>query len=66
MKLGSAAIALVVLLSITACGGNPPQIVDYSPERGAKDVSTALPIRLTFDHDVDMQSVESRLHLVPA
>jgi Bacterial Ig-like domain len=66
VKLASAAIALVVLLSITACGGNPPQIVDYSPERGAKDVSTALPIRLTFDHDVDMQSVESRLHLVPA
>jgi len=52
-------------MSITACGGTPPQIVDYSPERGAKDVSTALPIRLTFDHDVDMQSVESRLHLVP-
>jgi dipeptidyl aminopeptidase/acylaminoacyl peptidase len=66
VKLGPAAIALLVLLSITACGGNPPQIVDYSPERGAKDVSTALPIRLTFDHDVDMQSVESRLHLVPA
>ena len=65
MKLGSASIALPVLMSITACGGNPPQIVDYSPERGAKDVSTALPIRLTFDHDVDMQSVESRLHLVP-
>ncbi|MEA2628741.1 MAG: hypothetical protein QOJ10_1201 [Chloroflexota bacterium] len=66
MKLGTAAIATLVLLSVTACGGNPPQIVDYSPERGAKDVSTALPIRLTFDHDVDMQSVESRLHLVPA
>jgi hypothetical protein len=66
VKLGSAAIALLVLVSITACGGNPPQIVDYSPERGAKDVSTAAPIRVTFDHDVDMQSVESRLHLVPA
>jgi hypothetical protein len=29
-------------------------------------VSTAAPIRITFDHDVDTQSVESRLHLVPA
>jgi Tol biopolymer transport system component len=34
--------------------------------RGAVDVSTAAPIRITFDHDVDQQSVESRLHLQPA
>jgi hypothetical protein len=60
------AVAVVVLASITACGGNPPQIVDYSPERGAKDVSTAAPIRITFDHDVDTSSVASRLHLQPA
>jgi hypothetical protein len=66
VKLGSAGVAFLVVLSITACGGNPPQIVDYSPERGARDVSTASPIRVTFDHDVDIQSVESRLHLVPA
>src|SRR4029077_5114063 len=62
----SIVVTALVLLSITACGGNPPQIVDYSPERGAKDVSTATPIRITFDHDVDMPSVESRLHLLPA
>lgn len=49
-----------------ACGQSPPQIVDYSPERGAKDVSTAAAIHLTFDHDVNKPSVESRLHLVPA
>jgi Tol biopolymer transport system component len=66
VKLASVGVALLVLVSITACGGNPPQIVDYSPERGSKDVSTATPIRITFDHDVDMQSVESRLHLLPA
>ncbi len=60
------AIGAVVLIGLTACGGNPPQIVDYSPERGAKDVSTAAPIRVTFDHDVDMPSVESRLRLEPA
>jgi hypothetical protein len=56
----------LVLFGLAACGGNPPQIVDYSPERGAKDVSTAAPILITFDHDVDIPSVESRLHLVPA
>jgi hypothetical protein len=66
VRLASFGVALFVLMSITACGGNPPQIVDYSPERGAKDVSTATPIRVTFDHDVDMLSVESRLHLEPA
>jgi WD40 repeat protein len=66
VKFASVGVALLSLLSIMACGGNPPQIVDYSPERGAKDVSTAIPIRVTFDHDVDIQSVESRLHLVPA
>lgn len=60
------AIVAIVLVGLVACGGNPPQIVDYSPERGAKDVSTSAPIRITFDHDVDVQSVESRLHLVPA
>jgi hypothetical protein len=55
-----------LLASITACGGNPPQIIDYSPVRGAIDVSTTAPIRITFDHDVDQQSIESRLHLQPA
>ena len=29
------------------------------------DVSTAAPIKITFDHDVDQASVESRLHLLP-
>ncbi len=60
------AVAGLLLLSwLTACGGNPPQIVDYFPERGAKDVSTAAPIRITFDHAVDKGSVESRLSLQP-
>jgi hypothetical protein len=61
-----AAVCALVVGSISACGGNPPQIVDYSPVRGAIDVSTAAPIRITFDHDVDQQSIESRLHLQPA
>src|ERR1700681_1113762 len=66
MKLGAIALASAVVLGLSACGGNPPQIVDYSPVRGAIDVSTAAPIRITFDHDVDQKSIESRLHLQPA
>ena len=33
--------------------------------RGAIDVSTAAPIRIAFDHNVDQPSIESRLHLQP-
>src|SRR5713101_888080 len=55
-----------MLSSLAACGGSPPQIIDYSPERGAIDVSTAAPIHITFDHDVAKASVETRLSLVPA
>jgi hypothetical protein len=65
MRLLAAAGAAAVLLPLTACGGNPPQIVDYSPQRGAVEVSTAAPIKIAFDHDVDEASVESRLHLLP-
>ncbi|HYM66721.1 MAG TPA: Ig-like domain-containing protein [Patescibacteria group bacterium] len=59
------AAAACAVLPLTACGGDPPQIVDYSPQRGSIDVSTAAPIQITFDHDVDRASVESRLHLSP-
>jgi hypothetical protein len=61
-----AAGAVVLSLGLTACGGDPPQIVDYAPQRNTIDVSTAAPIRITFDHDVDQASVASRLHLAPA
>ena len=62
----AACVAATLLLPLTACGGNPPQIVDYAPQRGMVDVSTAAPIKIAFDHDVDQASVESRLHLLPA
>src|SRR3989442_13223487 len=61
-----AAAALSLGLTITGCGGDPPQIVDYAPQRNTIDVSTAAPIRITFDHDVDQASVASRLRLAPA
>ena len=67
MKPWAVAIALVTLLvGSVACGGAPAQIVDYSPLRGARDVATLAPVQITFDHDVDRASVESRLRLVPA
>ncbi len=59
-------IAALVLTSLVACGGAPAQIVDYSPVRGSRDISTVAPVQITFDHAVDRASVESRLHLVPA
>jgi Bacterial Ig-like domain len=58
-------LAALMLLPLTACGGSPPQIVDYSPQRNTNDVSTAAPVRIAFDHDVDQTSVASRLHLSP-
>jgi hypothetical protein len=66
VKVAAIAASVLVLSALAACGGSPPQIIDYSPERGAIDVSTAAPIRITFDHDVDKPSVESRLSLLPA
>ena len=60
------ALGAVTLVPLTACGGDPPQIVDYAPQRNSVDVSTAIPIRITFDHDVDQGSVASRLHLTPS
>ena len=64
--LSSMLIALLALGVAAACGNNPPQIVEYSPERGTTDVSTSIPIRITFDRDVDKASVASRLHTDPA
>ena len=66
MRVAAICLGSALVLGLNACGGNPPQIVDYSPVRGAIDVSTAAPIRITFDHDVDQQSIASRLHLQPA
>ncbi len=61
-----AAGAILLVATLTACGGDPPQIVDYSPQRNTVDVSTAAAIRITFDHDVDQASVMTRFHLSPS
>lgn len=62
----AAGAVLIAAAAVSACGGDPPQIVDYSPQRNTTDVSTAAPIRIAFDHTVDQASVESRLHLNPS
>jgi len=59
-------IAVVALAGLWACGGSPAQIVDYSPLRNAINVPTTAPVKITFDHAVNEQSVASRLHLSPA
>ena len=61
-----AAALIGLVLPLAGCGGDPPQIIDYSPQRNTVDVSTAAPVQITFDHDVDRASVESRLHLAPS
>jgi hypothetical protein len=48
-----------------ACATSPPQIVDFSPGRGATQVASNAPIRITFDRPMDSESVSRRLHLVP-
>ena len=63
--IAATAVGASLLIPLAACGGSPPQIVDYAPQRGTIDVSTAAPVKITFDHDVDQGSVESRLHLQP-
>ena len=61
----AAALLIALAVPLAACGGYPPQIVDYAPPRGAIDVSTAAPVKVTFDHAVDQASVESRIYLLP-
>lgn len=65
-RLVASAVLVLIAAAFSACGGEPAQIIDYAPQRGAVDVSTATPVKITFDHDVDRASVESRLHLMPA
>src|SRR5205807_20916 len=62
----AAAVLAVVLASVLAGCGNPPQVVDISPSRGAADVHSGDPVRVRFDRPMDRASVASRFHLVPS
>lgn len=64
-RLIAGAALFFLAAQLYACGGQPAQIIDYAPQRGSVDVPTVAPIKITFDHDVDHASVESRLHLLP-
>lgn len=56
--------ALLVALAPIGCG-NPPQVVDISPARGATDVRSSEPVRIRFDRAMDQQSVAQRFRLEP-
>ena len=59
---------LLVLLLISpllvACD-SPPQILEITPVRGARDVRTSDPIRIRFDRPLDQASVASRFSIHP-
>jgi len=64
---GPAAVLLVLLLSAALLAGcdSPPQILDISPGRGAREVPTNQPVRIHFDRPLDRASVASRFSLKP-
>src|SRR5205807_2472169 len=62
----AAAVLAVVLALVLAGCGNPPQVVDISPSRGAADVHSGDPVRVRFDRPMDRASVASRFHLAPS
>ena len=49
---------------LAACA-SPPQIVEISPERNARDVHSDASIRVRFDRAVDQTSVATRFRLEP-
>ena len=58
-------LAVVAALA-TACGPDGPAIQEVSPSKGETNVAGDAPMRITFNHDMDRQSVESRVLLAPA
>jgi Bacterial Ig-like domain len=62
----TAAFAALVGAALVGWGcGNPPQVVDISPARGATEVRSSEPIRIRFDRAMDQASVAERFRLVP-
>ena len=57
-------VLLLLPLLQVACD-SPPQILEISPGRGARDVATNAPIRIHFDRALDRQSVADRFSLRP-
>ena len=65
--LATALLPLVVLLPALLLAGcdSPPQILDISPGRGAREVHTNQPVRIHFDRPLDRASVASRFSVRP-
>jgi hypothetical protein len=55
---------LLLPLLLLGCQ-SPPQIVDISPGKGARDVPTNAPVRIRFDRALDRASVAARFSLSP-
>ena len=62
---GLALLALLLLPLLQVACDSPPQILEISPGRGARDVPTNAPIRIRFDRALDRQSVADRFSLRP-
>jgi hypothetical protein len=61
---GVPVLLLLLPLLQLACD-SPPQILEISPGRGARDVATSAPIRIHFDRPLDRGSVAARFSLRP-
>jgi Bacterial Ig-like domain/WD40-like Beta Propeller Repeat len=58
-------LALLVLPLLQVSCDSPPQILEISPGRGARDVPTNAPVRIRFDRALDRASLASRFSLRP-
>ena len=56
---------MIVFASLAVACDSPAQIVEITPQRGAVDVHTNLPIQIRFDRAVDRQSVIERFQVLP-
>lgn len=57
---------LVGAVALAACGPDGPAIQEVSPNKNETNVAGDAPVRVTFNHDMDHASVESRWRLEPA
>jgi len=62
---GLPALVLLLLPLLQLACDSPPQILEISPGRGARDVATNAPIRIHFDRPLDRASVAARFSLRP-
>ncbi|MGI8610328.1 MAG: Ig-like domain-containing protein [Candidatus Dormibacteria bacterium] len=65
MRVFRTAVLVAVVAAVTACGPSGPAIQEISPAKSETNVAGDAPIRVTFSHDMDHASVESRLSIAP-